>query len=314
MRAIFLGSGDFACPIVTALRDCGWLLAAVTQPDRPAGRNRVPTACPVKTLLAPQGVPVLTPERIGEARDVLAAMKPDVIVVADYGQYIPTSITTLPPLRAINIHPSLLPRYRGAAPIPWAIANGDPVTGVSIQYVERRMDSGDLLAQESFPIGARETAAELEPRLAAEGARMLCALLPRLQAGEVTPVAQDESAATHARKLSASDREMDWRCTADELDRRVRAFSPWPGQSTSTPRGRLKLLAVRAQSGRGEPGAVIEQSAEGPVLGTGAGVLCALRVQPEGRGPMSGADYMRGARGAVGERWGLPMTPPELGH
>ena len=301
MRVIFLGSGSFACPIAAALRDAGWLVAAVTQPDRPSGRQLQLTACPVKQLLADSGVPVLTPVKIGEAQAELAAFQPDVLAVADYGQYIPSRITRLAPHQAVNVHPSLLPKYRGAAPIPWAIANGDAGTGVTIQYVAPQMDAGDVLARETFAIGPDETAPELEARLSGEGARMLVATLEALVAGRLRGEPQDHAAATHARKMTKDDSQLDWTQPAAVLARRFRAFQPWPGQATRTPRGLLKVWQARVETGTGAPGTVLDVGREGPLVATGEGALRLLVVQPEGKPRMAAADYARGARLAVGE-------------
>ena len=303
MRILFLGSGSFACPAAEALRGTGSLVAAVTQPDRPAGRRLQLTACPVKQAMAAAGIPVLQPEKIGALEPELAALRPDVIAVADYGQFIPSRITRLAPLGAVNIHPSLLPRYRGAAPIPWAIANGDAVTGVTIQRVAPQMDAGDVLAQETFAIAPDEAAPELEARLAGEGARMLLAVLAALESGRAVATPQDHAAATHARKLTKEDGAIDWAQPARVLCHRVRGFQPWPGQTAATPRGRLKIWRARPEPGSAPGGAVLEVGREGPLLATGEGALRVLEVQPEGRSRMPAADYARGARLAPGECW-----------
>lgn len=297
MRIIFMGSAEFACPAVEALLGSRHVLAAcVTQPDRPKGRNLLLTPCPVKALAVARGVAVLTPEKIGEAAAELEALQPDLIAVAAYGQYIPSAISERPRHRAINIHPSLLPKYRGAAPIQWAVANGDTMTGVSIQYVARRMDAGDLLLQQEFAIGDDDTAATLEPRLARAGAELLMRAVDLLDAGHAHAMPQDEAHVSLARKLVKADAALDWRQPARVLRNRVRGFQPWPGACFSFEGRSVKVLQAAVEAGGGAPGTVLAVDGAGPVVACGDGALRLLSLQPEGRRAMAGSDFVHGTR------------------
>ncbi|MFH0909448.1 MAG: methionyl-tRNA formyltransferase [bacterium] len=304
MRIVFMGSGAFACPIVRAIHgaSAGKLVGVVTQPDRPKGRNRQVAACPVKEIVAGTGVKILTPEKIGAAVDELRALAPDLIVVADYGQYIPSSVLAIPPKRAINVHPSLLPKYRGAAPIQWAIANGDTKTGVTVQYVAKKMDSGDVLLQQEFDIGADDTAETLEARLAEAGAELVLRAIEEIETGSVHATPQDEAHATYARKLIKDDGRIDWSLPARTIRDRVRGFQPWPGSFCAAQK--LKVLAARAEDGSGSPGTILDIGADGPLVAAGDGALRLIAVHPEGKKSMSGADFVRGYRVNVGDRFG----------
>lgn len=308
LRVIFMGSSDFAVPAVEALLASPHaLVGCVAQPDRPRGRHLQPAPCPVKALALARGLPVLTPEKVGDAMGAIAAWQPDVALVAAYGQYIPARIANLPRLRSINIHPSLLPRYRGAAPMQWAVASGDTMTGVSIIYVAPRMDAGDILLQQEHEIAPDETAAELEARLSRAGAALAVRALDLLEAGHVHATPQDESRATWARKLEKADARLDWRQPAAALRNRVRGFQPWPGACCEAPAGSgrlLKILHTEIETGSGEPGVVLDLGPAGPLVACGEGALRLKQVQPEGRRAVSGGDYVNGARLARGARFG----------
>jgi methionyl-tRNA formyltransferase len=300
MKIIFLGSGSFACPVVKALLDAKRheLVAVVTQPDRPKGRSLHVAACPVKELVAGGGIPVLTPERVGDAVDAIAAHRPDLLVVADYGQYIPSRVVLIASHQAINIHPSLLPKYRGAAPVQWALANGEKMTGVTVQYVAKKMDSGEILLQQNFSISDDETAESLEARLAEAGAPLMLKALDLIDSGHVHATPQDEREATYAPKLKKEDGLVDWSMPAEHIVRRIRAFQPWPGCWVQTSQGPLKLL--RAATRRGtwnlELGTIIDITESGLLIKSGSDAVSLVEVQPASRKPMSGADYARGAR------------------
>lgn len=304
MRIIYMGTPRFAVPGLAKLLDAKQheVVAAVTQPDRPRGRNLKLSPCPVKDLAVARGVAVLTPERIGDALESLTALRPDVIAVAAYGQYLPRSIRELPTRGCINIHPSLLPKYRGAAPIQWAVANGDAVTGVSIMHVAKTMDAGDIILQRRVEILPDETAAELEPRLAEIGATMLVDACDLLATGTAPRVPQDDAAATHARKLEKEDARIDWQQPAATLHNRIRAQQPWPGAVCTVAGKPLKILrASSAADGRGEPGCIIRLDAGAPVIACGAGALRLLEVQPEGKPAMSAAAWLNGVRLQAGD-------------
>lgn len=305
MRILFMGSAEFACPALEALLGSRHeVVACVTQPDRPRGRHLKVAACPVKALATARGVRTLTPERIGDAYGELASLHPDLAVVAAYGQYIPARISDLPRHRSVNIHPSLLPRYRGAAPVQWALASGETMTGVSIQYVAPKMDAGDLVLQQEFEIRPDDTATTLEPRLARAGAELVLRAVDLLDAGHAHPTPQDEAKATWARKLEKSDAQLDWNQPAVVLHNRVRGFQPWPGAHCAVRGKQLKVLRTRVEAASGVPGSVLEGGAEGPLVACGTGALRLLEVQPEGRRAMAGGDYLRGAQLFTGDTLG----------
>ena len=298
MRILFMGSAQFACPAVAALRASRHeLLACVTQPDRPKGRHLKLTACPVKAWAVAQGVPVQTPERIADP-EALAAVEElgaDIIVVAAYGQYLPRRLLAMPKVACLNIHPSLLPKYRGAAPIQWAVASGDKVTGVTILHVSPKMDAGDIIMQERFDIAGEETAGTLEPKLAEFGATLLLRAIDQLESGQAARVPQDEHAVTWARKLEKEDGRLDWIQPATVLRHQIRGFSPWPGTFTTVDGKRVKVHAAQVESGAGRPGEILELEGDGPLVACGEGALRLLEVQPEGRPTMPGRAYAVGA-------------------
>ena len=305
MRIIFMGSAEFACPAVEALRLSGHdLVACVTQPDRPKGRHLKLSPCPVKALAEARGIPVQTPERIAEpsALASVEALHADIIVVAAYGQYLPSRLLAMPRVACINIHPSLLPKYRGAAPIQWAVASGDTMTGVTILHVSKQMDAGDLIVQERYPIGDEDTAGSLEPKLAEFGAELLLRAIAQLEQGTAARVAQEEGQVTWARKLDKEDGRLDWSLPAETLRHHIRGFQPWPGAFTMIGNTRLKILVARVEPGSGEPGCVLEVGGEGPLVACGAQALRLLEVQPEGRPAMPGRAYVNGC----------PLVPGQL--
>lgn len=306
LRILFMGSDAFAVPAVRALHASSHrLMACVTQPDRPQGRGRGLRACPVNATAAALGVPTLTPERIADAADQIAALAPDLTVVAAYGQYIPRSIISCPRLGTINIHPSLLPRYRGAAPIQWAVANGDTETGVTILDVIPRMDAGPILLQERHPIYDEDTTLTLEPRLAELGATLVLQAIEQLESGVAVRRPQDEAAVTWARKLVKTDGALDWSQPARALHNRVRGFQPWPGTYGIVWGRRLNILATRMETAHGAPGTILDLGRDGPLIACGADALRLLIVQPEGRRAMPGADYARGARLSIGQSFAM---------
>jgi methionyl-tRNA formyltransferase len=305
MRIVFLGSGEVALPALSliAQQPAMELVAVVTQPDRPRGRHLQPAPCPAKHWARSIGVPVLSPEKIGDPVAVaeLAALAPDLIVVAAYGQFIPDAVRLMPPLGSINIHPSLLPKYRGAAPIQWAIADGCTETGVTILYVSAAMDAGDILAQRRVPIAPTDTTASLTPTLSRIGGELLVEVIGGLQAGTLTARPQDEAAATTVYKLKKEDGRIDWRLPAQTLVNRLRGFTPWPGLFTQADERLVKVLAAEAvampqEAEAEQPGTILTLAAGEPLVVTGEGALCLQQVQPAGKKAMSGADFVRGYR------------------
>jgi methionyl-tRNA formyltransferase len=298
MRVVFFGSAEIGFPSLEALLSSPQdeVAAVVTQPDRPAGRNRKMTPCPVKSFAQERGIAVLSPEKVKESLAELAALAADLFVVVAYGQYIPPAVLALPRHRAINLHPSLLPKYRGASPIQWAVANGDTLTGVTILYVSEKMDAGEILLQSPVPIGPEDTSVTLEPVLAEEGARLLMAAVQQIRAGTVRPAPQDDSAATEVRKLAKEDGRLDWSLPAETLRNRIRGFTPWPGCYCELPDGqRLNVIKASVEEiCTGVPGELLEASGAGPLIATGRGGLRLLEVQPPGKRIMDGSSYLRG--------------------
>ncbi|MGE4488908.1 MAG: methionyl-tRNA formyltransferase [Kiritimatiellales bacterium] len=307
MRIVFFGSASIGFPCLEAFLSSSQdeVVAAVTQPDRPAGRKQHLTACPVKSFAQERGIPVLDPESVGDGLSELEKLNADLFVVVAYGQYIPQSILSLPVHGAINLHPSLLPKYRGSSPIQWAIANGDSETGVTILYVSRRMDAGDILLQRSMNIDPEATAETLEPLLAEEGARLLMEAVEQIRCGTASPVPQNEAEATEIRKLSREDGRIDWTQPAEVLRNRIRAFVPWPGSFCEIPTAhgpqRLKVLKTAVEEVAGTPGQVLDLSGSGPLIATGNKALRLLEVQPAGKKPMSGEAWLRGRPLASGD-------------
>ncbi len=312
LKVILMGSGALACPLLEGILAAGRddLAAVVTQPDRAGGRGLHCQPCVVKTLALSRGLPVFAPENASDDAFVaqVAALKPDVVVVASYGQFLKRNLLAVPRLGTINVHPSLLPKYRGASPIQWALANGETETGVSVLYVTPKMDAGDVLAQEKHPIAPDDAFCTLEPKLAARGAELLGRVLDGFRAGRTQGTPQDGSQATFARKLAKEDGLVDWRRPAQAIRNQLRGFSPWPGAYTFLPGGiLLKLHAVQVEAGAtgGPPGAILEAAGAGPLVAAGFGALRLTQVQPAGKKTMEGAAFLRGHPLPVGARLGL---------
>ncbi len=308
MRIVFFGSPDAALPSFSALLDAGHeVVLAVTQPDRPSGRGKRLTASPVKTFAAERGIPVIQPERIRRDPDAEASIRAaaaDIHVVVAFGQIIPASIIDLPPWRSVNVHFSLLPRYRGAAPVQWAILQGETRTGVTIFRLNEKMDEGDVLTTAETGVVPEENAGELEARLAVIGAGLLIETLGQIASLPLRP--QDHSAATLAPKITKDQGRIDWSAPGAEIERKIRAFNPRPGAFTFRSGVRLTLLKGRLAPDRtGEallPGTVLAASAGGiDVVCGGGSVLRILELQPESRKAMDARAYAAGARLAAGE-------------
>jgi methionyl-tRNA formyltransferase len=301
MRLVFMGSSEFACASLRVLLqgNADELAGLVCQPDRPGGRHLRVRACPVKALAEGTGVEVFAPERVNmpEGVEAVRRWKPDLIVVVAYGQILGRAVLDLPARGCVNIHGSLLPKYRGAAPIPWAIARGETVTGVTAIFMNERMDAGDIIRQSAVPVDPGDTGGSLEVKLAAAGARLLAEVLDDIRGGRAARTPQDETAATFAPQLSKADGRIAWTQRAVEIHNRVRAFHPWPGCYCEDPHGpgrRLRVLRSRVEDARGEPGRVLEAAGEGPLVGAGERALRLLEVQPEGKPAMAGSAYLRG--------------------
>lgn len=315
VRIVFLGSGSFAIPSFEALLDAGYPIAAVvTQPDRTKGRGAAPAPPPLKPVAQARGIPVLQPGRVRDERAVedLRALAPELQVVVAYGQILPRPVLDIPPRGTLNVHGSLLPAYRGAAPIQWAIVNGETLTGVTTMLLDEGLDTGPTLLARSTPIGPEETAAELGPRLARLGAQLLVETLHELERGTLHPTPQDPSRATLAPLIHKQDGWIDWSLPAEAIARRVRGFHPWPGAWTTLDGRTLKVLRVRASEAgaQAEPGAVTAVDGNGIQVACGIGTsVTLLEVQPESRRHMTAAAFTAGRRLRPGVRFGQPPDP-----
>jgi methionyl-tRNA formyltransferase len=303
LRVVFMGTPAFAVPSLHALVEAGYDVAAVfTQPDRPVGRGGKLTAPPVKLAAVALGLEVYQPEsaKTGEAYAYLQGKNPNVIVVVGYGQIITQRVIDLPRLGCVNVHSSLLPRLRGAAPINWAIVRGDKQTGVSTMQIVKKLDAGDVLGVRSTPIGDDEYAPELADRLAAMGAKLLIETLERLEKGEIVPRPQDDAASTYAPIMKREDGLVDWNLPAQEIYNRVRGFSPWPGAYTFFRGKRFHIHRASVAHGKAAPAAMVIEGA-GLKIGCGEGLLQALEVQLEGKRAMAPEDFVNGYRPTSGE-------------
>ncbi|HSP96448.1 MAG TPA: methionyl-tRNA formyltransferase [Candidatus Dormibacteraeota bacterium] len=305
-RVAFFGTPEFAVPTLQALIDGpDEVVGVVCQPDRPAGRGQKLQAPPVKQLAQECGLHVAQPVKLksDEFPAALAAWRSDLAVVAAYGRILPPRVLETPHLGCINVHASLLPAYRGAAPIQWAILNGDDETGVTIMRMNERMDEGDILLQRATPIGSDETYGALQTRLAMLGAAALMKTLDDLYAGTLKATAQDHSRATLAPMIRKEQGAIDWRLPAVVLARRVRGFNPWPSAYTTLRDKLLKIHIAHAERGGGEAGRVVDVGDRIRVA-TGDGVLAIETLQLAGRKPLPARDFARGGGLAVGERLG----------
>lgn len=310
MRVVFMGSAEFACPSIDALivRPDVNLLAVVTQPEREKGRGRKCARSPVHEHVIGLGLPVLTPERVSSP-DFVAELKElhvDLIVIVAYGQILRSNVIELPAKGCVNVHASLLPKYRGAAPIQWAIANGEHTTGVTTMFIVEQLDAGDMIMQAEMRIEDDDTAGLLHGRLAGLGARLLVESLDGIMAGAVSRVRQIDSDATYAARLKKEDGRIDWTMGARRIYDRVRGFNPWPMCWCEAGTGsghflRILNVAVEQDDGAGSSacGQILSAEGAGPVVKTGAGAVRLIEVQPEGSRPMDGASYLRGHRLAV---------------
>lgn len=312
-RIVFMGSPEFALPTLRALVGCYPVVGVVTQPDRPAGRGRKLTPPPVKLLAQALGLPVIQPRRLREpeAMEQLRAWAPELIAVAAFGQILRPEVLDLPRHGCVNVHASLLPRWRGAAPVQAALLHGDQQTGVTIMRMDPGIDTGPILSQRAVPIEPEETAGELSERLAQVGANLLIETLPAYLSGELQPTSQDDRLATYAPMLGKAAGWLDFTQPAEALARQVRAFNPWPGAFTHWQGAALKVHRARAVEAtvdpETEPGQAVVTLGQ-PAILTGRGLLVLDQVQPAGKKPMPGKDFLQGARGWEGARL-AKLTP-----
>ena len=306
MRVIFFGTAEFAVPSLEQLvarRHA--VVMCVTQPDRPQGRGLKREPSPVKRAAERLGVPLSQPER--PRAELFAALHPDVGVVAAYGQLIRRDVLELPPQGMLGVHPSLLPRYRGAAPVAWALLQGETTTGVTIFRLNERLDAGDIVFQQTLGVEPKESAEALTGRLATAGAQALLQALDLMALGRAPFQAQDESGASFAPKLTKAQGRIEWSLPAAMIERLIRATAPWPGASTDWRGGLLKIVAASAGKAalhQAPPGTVVAAGGETLTVVTGQGTLDLLEVQPAGKRRMSVQEFLAGHRIKVGERLG----------
>ena len=296
MKIVFMGTPDFAVPSLQALLDAGHEVCAVyTQPDKPQGRKQVLTAPPVKELALQRGIPVYQPATLKneEEQAKLRALAPEVIIVVAYGKLLPKAVLDIPPRGCINVHGSLLPRWRGAAPIQWSVIAGDQKAGVTTMQMAEGLDTGDMLLTYETEIGARETAGELFDRLAQAGAALLVETLEKLDS--ITPRPQDDSQSCYAHMLDKQMAVIDWTKSAHEIDCLIRGLNPWPVALTTLAGARLKIYAAEPVPGTGRPGEVLESDPKkGLTVACGEGALALDEVQLVGGKRMKSADFLRG--------------------
>lgn len=307
MRVVFAGTPEFAVPALKALVRAGHDIEAVlSQPDRPAGRGRRTVAGAVKRCARTLGLDVLQPQSLRKP-SVLAGirvLRPQVIVVAAYGLMLTREVLELPDFGCINVHASLLPRWRGAAPIQRAIEAGDPETGVSIMQMDEGLDTGPVLARRSTPISARDTAGTLHDRLAKLGAALLIETLPRIEAGTIEPIPQDPRRASYAAKIRPSDANPDWRRSALEIERQVRAMNPWPVVRAGHKGRTIRIWEAEAIADvAGPPGQILRAGRQGVDVACGSGVLRIKALQREGGKRLGAADFLNGYPLHTGERF-----------
>ena len=296
MRIVFMGTPDFAVPSLQALIDAGHDVCAVyTQPDKPQGRKQILTAPPVKTLALEHDIPVFQPNTLKNEDEQarLRELAPEVIIVVAYGKLLPKAVLDIPPHGCINVHGSLLPRWRGAAPIQWAVIAGDEMAGVTTMQMAEGLDTGDMLLTYETKVGEKETAGELFDRLAQSGAELLIQTLVKLD--EITPRPQDDAQSCYAHMLDKQMAVIDWSKSAHEIDCLIRGLNPWPIALTTLSGERLKVFAAEKAAGNGEPGTVLEADPKkGLTVACGEGALGLTEIQLVGGKRMKATDFLRG--------------------
>ncbi len=306
MRIVFMGTPDFAVPSLQALIDAGHDVCAVyTQPDKPQGRKQILTAPPVKTLALEHDIPVFQPNTLKNEDEQarLRELAPEVIIVVAYGKLLPKAVLDIPPHGCINVHGSLLPRWRGAAPIQWAVITGDEMAGVTTMQMAEGLDTGDMLLTYETKVGEKETAGELFDRLAQSGAELLTQTLVKLN--EITPRPQDDAQSCYAHMLDKQMAVIDWSRSAHEIDCLIRGLNPWPIALTTLSGERLKVFAAEKAAGNGEPGTVLEADPKkGLTVACGEGALKLTEIQLVGGKRMKATDFLRGHAIEVGTKLG----------
>ncbi len=294
-KIVFMGTPEFAVPALQQLIAHHAVIGVVTQPDRPAGRSRQLQQSPIKQLALQHAIPVFQPEKIrrAEAVEELRQWSPDVYIVAAFGQILPQAVLDIPPHGSLNIHASLLPRWRGAAPIQAAIRAGDAESGITIMKMDAGLDTGPMLTQRAIPLAPDETGQSLHDKLAQIGGELLIETLPGYLDGRIQPQAQDEALVTYAPQIKKEEGHINWQQPAEAIERLVRAFTPWPGTYTFWDGQMLKILSGTTSDGHAAPGQVIQQHGQ-TAIGTGSGLFHPTRLQLAGRGALSIEDFIRG--------------------
>ena len=302
-----MGTPDFAVPSLKKLIEKGYdVKLVVTQPDKPAGRGKKITPPPVKVVAEKAGIPVYQPEKVKENSELkkkLLEIEPDLIVVAAYGKILPEWLLNLPKHGTINVHASLLPKYRGASPIQWALLNGEEETGVTIMKVIPELDAGDIISQKRVKIEKEDNAKTLHDKLSEVGAELLVETIPLYISGKLKPVPQREEEATYCPQIKKEMGKIEWSESAEKIFNKIRAFTPWPSAYTTFRGKRVKILKAEPVEGSGRPGEVIKAGRELTVA-TGKGALRIERLRPEGRKEISGEEFVRGYRVKEGDLFG----------
>jgi methionyl-tRNA formyltransferase len=302
MRIVFIGTGEIGVPTLHALlKSQHELVGAVTQPDKPVGRAQLVEPPPIKKALSTTKIPVLQPARIKDRQTIeeIHGLTPDLILVMAYGQILPRDVLKIPKIACLNLHASLLPRWRGAAPVQAAITAGDRETGITVMYMDEGLDTGDILLQRTIDILPTDIAGSLHDRLAKIAPETLLDSLELLAKGNAPRIPQDNALATYAPKLKREDGKIDWAEPADAIERKIRAFNPWPGAFTlvtdkSGRELRMKILDARVVELQGRPGEILRKHSNELIVGTGKNALSAWHVQLEGKSRMSANDFIRG--------------------
>jgi methionyl-tRNA formyltransferase len=309
VKLVFLGTPGTAVPLLNAIIEAGHEVdLVVTQPDRPAGRSRRPAAPPIKSVALERGIEVFQPAKVRNTAfwEKIASSGPEALVVVAYGRILPGKVLGIAPLGSVNVHFSLLPKYRGAAPVQWTLVNGDSVTGVSTMLMNERMDEGDILLQRELAIAPGEHAPTLQERLSALGAELLLETLRGMRAGSIEPRPQQHDAATLAPMISKEDGEIEPGLTAREIEGRIRGFDPWPGVWLRRGRRRLRIVdghALDLQPREEQEGSVVDLTPEGLVMVCGGGsCLLLTAIQPEGKRVLTARDAVNGRQLQVGDR------------
>jgi len=306
MRILFMGTGEFGVPTLNALLGSRHeVVGVVTQPDRPKGRGREMHISPIKGIALDAGIPVYQPEKVGSEDFIeqVREMLPDAFVVVAFGQIIPRALLDIPKYGSVNVHASLLPKYRGAAPIHYALFNGEGITGVTTMLMDSGLDTGPILLQEELKVLPEDSTGTLEERLSQIGAPLLLRTLEGLEDGSISPTPQEDSQATYAPSIKREDCLVDWNTSATDIANRVRGCTPRPGAFTFFEGAAVKIWSCRAEEGAGNPGEVVRVDNRGIAVGAAEDIVIVSELQPENRKRMGAADFAHGARIAPGARF-----------